>query len=191
MNTNTGLVIYPDSVLRKVCEPVDEFDESIENISGILHGALTLFMGYGIAAPQIGVNARMFAINMEIAKDRPCTFINPTITDTSGESKFKEGCLSIPGVWAWVKRPNAFKITAFDEKGEEFSIETDNVEEDVYWTCILHEYDHLDGKLFVDHLEPFEANKVNGAINKLKRKASIHPKAQKGNGRKKKKRSKR
>lgn len=191
MLSETGLVLYPDSILRKVCDSCDDFDESIETISSVLHGALKLFMGYGIAAPQIGANIRMFAINMDIAKDRPCTFINPVITDMSGESKFKEGCLSIPGVWAWVKRPNAFKITACDETGEEFSIETEDVSSDVYWTCILHEYDHLDGKLFVDNLEPFEHSKVVGALNKLKRKATIQPKPKKGNSKHKKKNKKR
>ena len=102
--------------------------------------------GVGLAAPQVGILKRLFVIDIG---DGPLVFINPEILETSGSQTGEEGCLSVPGRYEEVTRANYVKARALNEKGEEFEIEG----EELLARAILHEYDHLDGTLFVDKLE--------------------------------------
>jgi peptide deformylase len=108
-----------------------------------MHGA----RGIGLAGPQIGRLERLFVVH--VPDDEVRTFINPRITATSpDESKYEEGCLSIPGVYADISRPRAISVEAWDAEGTFFTLDA----EGLLARVILHEYDHLEGTLFLDHL---------------------------------------
>ncbi|MDC7241454.1 MAG: peptide deformylase [Spirochaetales bacterium] len=133
-------------VLRKRSELVKDIDQElveytnrmIQSIDGI---------GIGLAAPQVGRNERFFVVHLD--QMDPLVFINPEIIGTSEElSSYEEGCLSIPGMYGDVKRPAAIQIQAWNQKGRPFKLEADGL----LATVIQHEYDHLNGKLFIDHL---------------------------------------
>ena len=102
--------------------------------------------GVGLAAPQVGILKRLFVIDIG---DGPLVFINPEILETSGKQIGEEGCLSIPGEVEEVMRPNYVRARAINEKGEEFEIEA----EELLARAILHEYDHLNGTLFIDRVK--------------------------------------
>lgn len=169
---NSHIVKYPNKILRETCVEFnfDDPENELEILTKALKMSCMLLNGYGLAAPQLGIAERLFFISPLISNSRPNFFFNPVIRDTEGESQYKEGCLSIPNVWAWVKRPNRYIIEAYNENNEKFELVAENVSDDPYWTAILHEYDHLDGKLFIDHLDPFEKRKVQKSINKLRSK---------------------
>jgi peptide deformylase len=109
--------------------------------------ALKAGKGIGLAGPQIGLMQKVFVTSIEGDDSR--VFINPSILETSQETtKFEEGCLSIPGVWAEVIRPKTVKVQAWDEKGRPFTLSA----EGILARVILHEHDHLEGILFIDRL---------------------------------------
>jgi peptide deformylase len=122
--------------------------------------------GIGLAGPQIGIMQRIFVVNIE--NDIPRVFINPSIVETSQEmSKYEEGCLSVPGIWAEVIRPKTVKVQAWDEKGRSFTLEA----EGILARVILHEYDHLEGVLFIDRLSEPKKKKALEKIARLSEKA--------------------
>ena len=117
--------------------------------------------GVGLAGPQIGLLQRIFVVSIE--GDTPRVFINPSIIETSQETaKYEEGCLSVPGIWADVIRPKTVKMQAWDEKGRSFTIEAGGLLARV----ILHEYDHLEGVLFIDRLPEQKRQKILDKISK-------------------------
>ncbi|MDR0497302.1 MAG: peptide deformylase [Treponema sp.] len=133
--------------LRQKALPVKKIGPEYLKIAEELINALHAGDGVGLAAPQVGISERIFAVH--VAGDIPRIFINPSIVETSQETiKFEEGCLSIPGVYTNVIRPKAVKIQAWNENGRPFTLET----EGILARVILHEYDHLDGVLFIDRI---------------------------------------
>ena len=135
-----------DDVLRKKCKEI----EGITNRDLILINDMIDTMyeanGVGLAAPQVGILKRVFVIDIgDEAGVR--VFINPVILETSGSQTDDEGCLSIPGESKEVERPNYVKVKALNEKGEEFILEG----EELLARAILHENDHLNGVLYIDH----------------------------------------
>ena len=140
--------IEGDEILRKKRRKVEKIDKSI--ITLIQDMAETMYKadGVGIAAPQVGILKRIFVI--DIYDDTGLkVFINPEILETSGTQCGEEGCLSVPGEFSEVERPNYVKVKALNEKGEEFILEG----EGLLARAILHENDHLDGILYVDHVK--------------------------------------
>jgi len=149
------VVIYPDPRLKEVSQAVVSIDEpSVDSIIKDLLDTMYEAPGcVGIAAPQIGEMKRIMVIDASRnAKNPPnhgrMILINPTIDEQSGEILAREGCLSIPDLTANVKRAESIKVSALNEKGETINIETSGFEARV----ILHEYDHLDGILFLDRV---------------------------------------
>ena len=129
--------------------------------------ALKKGKGVGLAGPQIGLMQQIFIVSIE--GDEPRVFINPSIIETSQEtSKYEEGCLSIPGVWADVIRPKSVKVQAWNEKGRPFTLEASGLLARV----ILHEYDHLEGVLFIDRLPELKQKKILEKIAKKSEKAA-------------------
>jgi peptide deformylase len=121
--------------------------------------------GVGLAAPQVGRPERFFVIKTDDGKPR--VFINPEITRTSEDLvDYEEGCLSIPGVWANVKRPRLVTVQAYNEKGRPFVLDADGLLARV----IQHENDHLNGKLFIDHLGDFKRHRILSQYEKLRKK---------------------
>ena len=146
---------YPDPILRKTCLPVIEIDENIKNLAVDMLDTLTTVGGVGIAAPQIGVLKRVVIIDVSLEKEEEDVpqdfrvFINPVVTVLdSRPHEENEGCLSVPDLRAKVKRPSRVALDAFDLDGNPVHIEGSGY----YGACMQHETDHLDGKLFIDHL---------------------------------------
>ena len=135
-----------DTVLRQECRKVEKIDNRLLTLIEDMIDTMYDADGVGLAAPQVGILKRLFVIDIG---DGPLVFINPEILETSGSQTGEEGCLSVPGRDEEVTRANYVKARALNEKGEEFEIEG----EELLARAILHEYDHLDGTLFVDKLE--------------------------------------
>ncbi|MDR2096147.1 MAG: peptide deformylase [Treponema sp.] len=136
-----------NEVLRRKAAPITKIDGETVKTAEELIKALHAGKGIGLAGPQVGLLQRIFVVHIE--GDIPRVFINPSIIETSQEMvKYEEGCLSIPGVYADVLRPRQIKIQAWNEKGRPFTLEAD----DILGRVIQHEYDHLEGALFIDRL---------------------------------------
>lgn len=149
------IVTYGDPILEKKAEPVAEFDEGLAVLCEEMFDAMKREHGIGLAAPQVGNSRRIFVTDVDDDKKR--AFINPEIIMTSTELvEYEEGCLSFPGLYFVVKRPGSLRIQAFNEKGKPFTIEADGLLARV----ILHEYDHLDGKLFIDRITPLKKERA-------------------------------
>ncbi|MFW6250295.1 MAG: peptide deformylase [Alkalispirochaetaceae bacterium] len=141
------LVYVPDDVLVTKASPVKEIDEETKDLAVRMIEAVQHYEGIGLAAPQVNVLQRMFIVYLR--DDKPRVFINPEILETSMEENvIEEGCLSIPGIYAEVKRPAEVSVQAFDQRGKPFTLEA----EGMLARVIQHEYDHLNGVLFTDHL---------------------------------------
>ncbi len=137
-----------DEVLRKVCRPVEKFDEKLSDLIDDMLETMYKANGVGLAAPQIGILKRIAVIDIG---EGPHEFINPRIIDASGEQTDTEGCLSCPGVWGTVSRPNFVTVEAYDKNGDRFILSAS----ELFARAICHELDHLDGKLFKDFVIEF------------------------------------
>jgi len=136
-----------NEILRQKADNVKKIDEKTENLAKQMLEILVRDKGVGLAGPQLGIMKRIFVVCVKDDIER--VFINPSILETSHETcKFEEGCLSVPGIYADVIRPESIKVQAWNEKGRPFTLETGGLLARV----ILHEYDHLDGVLFLDRL---------------------------------------
>lgn len=136
---------YPEEVLAKVGKPVTEFDQDLADLCSDMYDTMYDAEGVGLAAPQIGLNLRLFVMDCEGVK---LIAANPEVIETSGEQSGQEGCLSVGKVPAVLIRPAKAKLRAQDLKGEWFEREAEGYAARAF----LHETDHCDGKLFVDHL---------------------------------------
>lgn len=138
---------YPDEILYQNAEPITNIDEGIADLAESMIETMHRSNGIGLAGPQVGLLKRIFVVHVE--GDKPRVFINPQILRTSLEEvDIEEGCLSIPGIYAHVRRPEIIEVQAFNERGRPFTIETDGLLARV----VQHENDHLNGVLFIDHL---------------------------------------
>jgi peptide deformylase len=155
------IVTLGSDILRQKAAPVEKFDGELAKTAREMLAALKEGKGVGLAGPQIGLAKRIFVVQIE--GDAPQVFLNPSILVTSQETeKYEEGFLSLPGVWAQIIRPRKVKVQAWNEKGRPFTLEADGILARV----ILHEYDHLDGVLFIDRLSEPKRKKILDKFNK-------------------------
>jgi len=156
---------YPDPRLRRKAEPVavvnDETRRLIDDMTEIMYDA----PGIGLAAVQVDVPLRVMVIDISDARDELYVFINPEILEKDGEQVFEEGCLSVPGVYEPVTRASHVKLRALDRNGKAFEMEARGL----LATCIQHEIDHLDGKVFVDHLSRLKQTRIRKRLEKQQR----------------------
>ena len=158
------IVKIGDEVLREKCTPVTEFDDALHILLEAMYETLETADGVGLAAPQVGVDKRFFIVSLPDGTKRE--FINPEITGYSVETNpYEEGCLSVPGVYHDVVRPSKVIVKAKDANGIEFTLKASGLMSRV----IQHEYDHLDGVLFVDRLNEEERKKLLRAYEKKNR----------------------
>ncbi len=144
-----------EDVLKEPAVPFSQVDEETAALAETMIETMRIGNGVGLAGPQVGVGKRIFVT--EAPGEAPRVFINPEIIRTSPEMvPYEEGCLSIPGVYADVMRPAEITIQALNEKGKPFTLDADGFLARV----IQHEYDHLKGTLFVDHLSERKREKV-------------------------------
>lgn len=139
-----NIVQIGDEILRKKSFEVTVFDDKLSKLLDDMKDTLKKADGAGLACVQIGLLKRIFIIDLE--KEGYFEFINPKILFQSGSVLGKEGCLSIKGKWGKVKRPNTVKIEAYDRNGQKFTITAHKL----FARAICHEYDHLEGILYVD-----------------------------------------
>ncbi|WP_054739171.1 peptide deformylase [Cellulosilyticum ruminicola] len=142
IRTETG----NDDLLRKTSKDVKVFDENLWELLDDMAETMYEADGVGIAAPQVGILKRVFIV--DIGEGR-VEFINPEVLEVSGEQFGEEGCLSVPKTYGKVRRPNYVKLRAFDRHGNQFEIEG----EELMARAMLHENDHLNGRLFIDLVE--------------------------------------
>lgn len=132
-----------EETLRMKCDEVASFDLNLSTLLNDMKETLKDAKGAGLAAPQVGVTKRVFVVDVD---EGYFEFINPVILGTSGSQYGVEGCLSLKGKWGDVKRPRKVTVKAFDRYGKPFKI----VAKDFFARAICHEYDHLDGILYID-----------------------------------------
>lgn len=163
------ILIHPDPRLKKVCESLPDVSDRIRALAEDMLETMYDAPGIGLAAPQIGVLDRI--IVMDCVKDdnedpNPMVLINPEIIATSDEKNvYEEGCLSIPDQFAEVTRPKQVQVRWMDLNGAEQTQEFDGLRS----TCVQHEIDHLDGKLFIDYLGAMKRQMITRKMQKLKR----------------------
>ncbi|MDR0387213.1 MAG: peptide deformylase [Treponema sp.] len=158
------IITLGNELLRQKAETIRPIDASYRKIAGDMIEALHEGRGVGLAGPQIGLMKRIFVVHVE--GDEPRVFINPSIIETSRDMvKCEEGCLSIPGLWADVIRPSAVRVQAWNEKGRPFTLEAGGILARV----ILHEYDHLEGILFIDRISEPKRNRILAKFEKMQR----------------------
>jgi len=161
------VLIYPDKVLRKPCSDVTEFDtEEFYNMILDMVDTLAAYRALGLSAPQIGISKRVFVTNVD---NRPQFFINPRIVRAEGRITEREGCLSFPNVFERVERFAELTIDAIDASGAEFRAQLDGMDA----VAAQHEYDHLDGVLFIDNVSPLARKMMIKKLGKFKKKFGL------------------
>lgn len=173
------IYLYGQPVLRKMAVDITPDYPNLKKLIDNMFETMYNADGVGLAAPQIGLDIRLFVIDLEpLAEDDPKyadfkkTFINPKIVEYTGELvKMDEGCLSIPGINEAVEREETIRIQYFDEN----FVEHDEVYSDFFARCIQHEYDHIEGKLFIDKISGIRKQLIKNKLNNLiKGKVNCH-----------------
>ncbi|MDX1796205.1 MAG: peptide deformylase [Hydrogenovibrio sp.] len=160
--TPLDIVLYPDEGLREVCAPIPEMSDRIDKLIDEMFYTMYDAPGIGLAAPQVAVQERLIVVDVSETNDQPIALINPEIVQSAGKITWEEGCLSIPGVYAKVNRPSEILVRGMDRDGKTIEFEA----QDLLAVCIQHEIDHLNGKLFIDHLSGLKRTR---AIQKYKK----------------------
>jgi peptide deformylase len=163
------IIIHPDPRLKKVAEPVIEVTPEIRRLADDMLETMYDAPGIGLAAPQVGVLSRLLVMDCvkdEDAPPRPMALINPEVTWASeAMNVYEEGCLSIPEQYGDVERPAEVRVTWIDLDGARQEEQFDGL----WATCVQHEIDHLNGKLFIDYLRPLRRQMITRKMVKLKR----------------------
>jgi peptide deformylase len=162
---------FPDSRLRTVAKPVERFDEELRQLVEDMVETMYDAQGIGLAATQVNVHRRLLVLDVSENQDTPRVYVNPEIIASTGEETCEEGCLSVPGVYAEVSRPERITVSAQDVDGQSFEEALDGM----HAICVQHEIDHLDGKLFVDYLSPLKRRMVAKKLEKQRKIAGQKP----------------
>lgn len=163
------ILIHPDPRLKKLCAPVPDLSDTLRALADDMLETMYDAPGIGLAAPQIGILERLIVLDCvkdEDAAPQPLVMFNPEIIAASDEtSVYEEGCLSIPDQYAEVTRPKGVEVRWMDRDGNAQQQEFDGL----WATCVQHEVDHLNGKLFIDYLSPMKRQMMTRKSQKLKR----------------------
>ena len=163
------ILIHPDPRLKKRCAPVSDITDELRNLADDMLATMYDAPGIGLAAPQVGVLDRLIVLDCvkeEGAPPQPTVMFNPQVVARSDAmNTYEEGCLSIPDQYAEVTRPAEAEVAWIDRDGNERRQEFAGL----WATCVQHEIDHLDGKLFIDYLKPLKRQMITRRMAKLKR----------------------
>ena len=164
-----SILLHPDPRLKAAAKPVTDFDKTLARLADDMLETMYDAPGIGLAAPQVGVGKRLLVMDCvkeEDAAPQPMILFNPEITWVSeGKSVYEEGCLSIPDQYADVERPAEVEVSWLDLAGAQQTERFDGL----WATCVQHEIDHLNGKLFIDYLKPLKRQMITRKMVKLKR----------------------
>lgn len=163
------ILLHPDPRLKKSCAAVPDLNDELRTLADDMLQTMYDAPGVGLAAPQVGILRRLIVLDCvkeEGETPRPLIMFNPEVVAESDEiNVYEEGCLSIPEHFADVSRPAQVQVRWMDRDGNE-----QNEEMDGLWaTCVQHEIDHLEGKLFIDHIKPLRRQMITRKMVKLKR----------------------
>ena len=163
------ILIHPDPRLKKICDPVADLSDELRDLADDMLETMYDAPGIGLAAPQIGVLHRLIVLDCEKDPDsppKPLVMFNPEVVAASDDlNTYEEGCLSIPDQFADVTRPAEVKVAWVDRDGNPHEQEFDGL----WATCVQHEIDHLNGKLFIDYLGAMKRQMITRKMVKLKR----------------------
>jgi peptide deformylase len=155
---------YGDPVLTKHAEEITKFDDSVRKLVDDMFETMYGAPGVGLAAPQVGALKRLFIMDCSSGKNKKqkLALINPVIESEEGEQIGDEGCLSFPGIYIQVARPQRLVVRAQDIDGSAFTLDVMDLEA----RCVSHETDHLDGELFINYLSPLKRDLTRRKIKK-------------------------
>jgi peptide deformylase len=155
---------YPDPRLRLKAEPITEITPDLRRRARALFPLMYEEHGIGLAAPQVGWSVRLFVVNVSGRPEDELVIVNPVVVEkTGGLWQFEEGCLSLPGIRGKVEREKLVVLEGQDLEGQPVRIEADGLN----GRCLLHEYDHLDGVLFIDRLSPAKKQSIKRRLREL------------------------
>jgi len=161
-----NILRYPDPRLHRVADPVREVDDRIRQLVRDMAETMYAAPGIGLAATQVDVHLRVIVIDVSEARDQLRVFITPEIVARSDDSKvYEEGCLSVPGIYDEVERPDRVTVRALDENGQPFTLEADGL----LAVCVQHEIDHLNGRVFVQYLSRLKQSRIKTRLLKAER----------------------
>jgi peptide deformylase len=163
-----NILRYPDARLHKVATPVTVFDESLKKLVADMTETMHAAPGIGLAATQVDVHKRVIVVDVSDRRDSLVVLVNPEIVEATGESDIEEGCLSVPGIYELVQRAERVKVRAHDQNGKAFTLEAQGL----LAVCIQHEMDHLQGKVFVEHLSQLKQQRIRAKLAKQLRKSA-------------------
>ena len=152
------ILTYPDQRLRTVAKKVEKFDKSLQELSENMLYTMYEADGIGLAASQVDVHLRLIVMDISETRDEPMIFVNPEVEILENKShfSFKEGCLSVPGFYEEISRPDKIKLSWQDVDGKSHT----SFPEGLLTVCIQHEIDHLEGKLMVDYVSRLKRERL-------------------------------
>mgnify|MGYP003513653288 FL=1 len=161
-----NILEFPDPRLRTIAKAVEQVDDELRQLIDDMFETMYDAPGIGLAATQVNVHKRLVVMDLSEDKNEPLVFINPEFEPLTDEvEQYQEGCLSVPGFYENVDRPQKVKIKALDRDGQPFEL----IAEGLLAVCIQHECDHLNGKLFVDYLSTLKRDRIKKKLEKQHR----------------------
>lgn len=161
-----NILEFPDPRLRTIAKAVEQVDDELRQLIDDMFATMYDAPGIGLAATQVNVHKRLVVMDLSEDKNEPLVFINPEFEPLTDEvEQYQEGCLSVPGFYENVDRPQKVKIKALDRDGQPFEL----LAEGLLAVCIQHECDHLNGKLFVDYLSTLKRDRIKKKLEKQHR----------------------
>jgi peptide deformylase len=159
------ILTFPDARLRRTAEPVQQVDDQTRSLIDDMFETMYAAPGIGLAATQVNVQRRVIVIDVSDDRSQPLCLINPEILERTGVEEMDEGCLSVPGFFETVQRAERVRVRAVNRDGETFELDADGL----LAVCIQHEIDHLDGRLFVDHISSLKRQRIRRKLEKDQR----------------------
>lgn len=163
-----NIIKYPDPRLHTIAKPVEQVDDQIRKLIDDMAETMYTAPGIGLAATQVDVHCQVIVIDESEGRNELKIFINPKLTRADGMVEREEGCLSVPGIYDYVERPEFITVKALDRDGKPFTLDADGM----LAVCIQHEMDHLKGKVFVEYLSALKRNRIRTKMLKAQRSAA-------------------
>lgn len=161
---------FPDSRLRTIAKPVKRVDDALRQVIDDMFETMYDAPGIGLAATQVNVHKQLIVIDISDDSSAPLVLINPQLDVLDNDLEaYDEGCLSVPGFYETVSRPRQIRVKALDRNGDAFEMVADGL----LATCIQHEMDHLNGKLFVDYLSTIKRQRIRNKLEKAHKQAAM------------------